>query len=246
MKKSILILGASSAIARAISFSLAKRGHHLFLAGRELEELERIASDIKLRYLTEVQYGFFDADAFSEHETFLQQTLQKIQGIQGVVLAFGDKGNQKKGEIEFDEALQTMNRNYTGACSILTHCANYLEKEKSGFIIALSSVAGDRGRQSNYIYGSAKAGLSAFLQGLRNRLYPSGIEVLTVKPGFVDTQMTFGSPGLFLVASPQYVGEKIVNAWEKKKNELYVPWFWRLIMDIIKNIPEFLFKKLKL
>jgi short-subunit dehydrogenase len=121
-----------------------------------------------------------------------------------------------------------------------------LERQESGFIVGISSVAGDRGRQSNYVYGSAKSGLTAFLQGLRNRLYPSGVHVMTVKPGFVDTAMTFGLPGLFLVANPQDVGEKLAASAEKGKDEVYIPGFWRYIMAIIKSIPERLFKTLKL
>ena len=116
----------------------------------------------------------------------------------------------------------------------------------NGFIIALSSVAGDRGRQSNYIYGSAKGGLSVFLQGLRNRLFHSGVRVITIKLGFVDTAMTFGLPNLFLVASPQEVGKKIVKAVNRGRNVVYIPWFWRLIMGIICSIPECVFKRLKL
>ncbi len=121
-----------------------------------------------------------------------------------------------------------------------------LRVKRRGFIIGISSVAGDRGRQSNYVYGAAKGALSLYLQGLRNRLYPSGVRVITVKPGFVDTAMTYGLPGMFLVASPQYVGERIVRALERSADVVYLPWFWRYIMLIIKLIPEPIFKRLKL
>jgi len=117
---------------------------------------------------------------------------------------------------------------------------------KRGFIIGISSVAGDRGRQSNYVYGAAKGALSLYLQGLRNRLHPSGVRVITIKPGFVDTAMTYGLPGMFLVASPQAVGESIASSPGKSADVVYLPWFWRYIMLIIKHIPEPIFKRLKL
>jgi decaprenylphospho-beta-D-erythro-pentofuranosid-2-ulose 2-reductase len=136
--------------------------------------------------------------------------------------------------------------NYLGAMSVLDQCANLLATAGAGFIVGISSVAGDRGRQSNYYYGSAKAGLTAYLSGLRNRLSGQGVQVLTVKPGFVDTAMTYGLEGMFLVASPEDVGRQIVRAVEKRRNTVYLPWFWRYIMLIIRHIPEFLFKRLKL
>lgn len=246
MKKSVLILGGSSSIARAIAENLAQQGYPLFLAGREEEELERLTQDLKLRYRIEVRRGFFDAEAYTEHEGFFQHVIQQCNGIEGIVVAFGEMGNPEESKHDFSEALKIINRNYIGACSILTYCADYLEMEKRGFIIGISSVAGDRGRQSNYIYGSAKGAFSLFLQGLRNRLYKSQVHVLTVKPGFVDTAMTFGVPGLFLVASPKYVGRKIVKALNRGRNAIYVPWFWFFIMGIIKSIPENIFKRLKL
>jgi decaprenylphospho-beta-D-erythro-pentofuranosid-2-ulose 2-reductase len=136
--------------------------------------------------------------------------------------------------------------NFTGAVSILSYCANYFEPLQRGFIIGISSVAGDRGRQSNYVYGAAKGALSLYLQGLRNRLFAKGVRVITIKPGFVDTAMTFGLPGLFLVATPQSIGERIVAALGKSADIVYLPGFWRYIMLIIKHIPEPIFKRMKL
>ena len=142
--------------------------------------------------------------------------------------------------------VQTLTTNFTAAAICLAHLANDFETRGEGGIIGIGSVAGDRGRQSNYPYGAAKAGLSVFLQGLRNRLAPAGIHVLTVKPGFVDTPMTQGLDGLFLVAPPAKVADDIVRAYTKKKDVLYTPFFWRWIMLITKSIPERIFKKLKL
>lgn len=246
MSQSVLILGATSPIARATANSLAKKGHPIFLAGRDEEELQRIASDIHIRYGVDTHYGRFDADQYDQHQLFLSDVIKKMGGIDGAVVAFGDMGEHQGSIKDFSLANQVISRNYTGACSILTHIANTLEQQKSGFIIGISSVASDRGRQSNYIYGSAKGGLSLFLQGLRNRLSSSGVHVMTVKPGFVDTSMTFGLPGTFLVANPKDVGEKIIKGLEKNKDVMYVPWFWTIIMGIIKMIPEKIFKKMKL
>ncbi len=246
MKKAVLILGATSSIARATADSLAAKGYPLYLAGRELSELERLASDLQIRYKTEVHCGHFDADQTEKHEQFIEDVLATTNGFEGVLVAFSDMGKHNKAIHDYEEAHKILQRNLLGAISILTYSSIYLEKQKRGFIIGISSPSGDRGRQSNYIYGAGKAGLSVYLEGLRNRLYPLGIHVMTVKPGFVDTAMTFGLPGLFLVASPKYVGEKIVKGLEKSKDIIYVPWFWRYIMWIICSIPEKLFKRLKL
>lgn len=246
MNKPILILGASSSIARAAADAWAEQGHSLYLAGRDLLDMERIAADLKVRHQIEVYYGYFAAEDFEDHEKFVQQVVSEMSGLYGVLVAFGNYIDQKKVITDFAYGQKTIEINYTGACSILTYCGNYLGTQGSGFIIAISSVAGDRGRQSNYIYGSAKGGLNVFLQGLRNRLFHSGVRVITVKPGFVDTAMTFGLPHLFLVASPKDVGTRIARAVNKRSDILYIPWFWRYIMWIIRSIPECLFKRLKL
>jgi len=245
MSGSVLILGATSAIARGTAGAFAARGHDLYLAGRDMAELPRIAADIRLRYGVEVRFGLFDAVATDTHAAFLQTVIDEMKGLCGVVLAFGYLGDPIAAR-DFSVGAKVIAANFTGAASILSHCANYFEPLKSGFIIGISSVAGDRGRQSNYVYGAAKGALSLYLQGLRNRLYSSGVRVITVKPGFVDTAMTYGLPGLFLVASPQHIGACIARAPDKSADVLYLPWFWRYIMLIIKHIPEPIFKRLKL
>lgn len=246
MKRSILILGATSAIARATANTFAEKGFPLYLAGRDLEELNKIAQDITIRYGVKVYKGTFDAENTESHALFLENVVKETGGLSGALLAFGDTGTQSASIQDFNKSQLIIFRNYIGACSILHYLANYFESQKSGFIIGISSVAGDRGRESNYVYGSAKAGLTAYLQGLRGRLHHSCVHVLTVKPGFVDTAMTFGLPGMFYLADPKEVGEKIVRGLEKKKEVMYIPCFWRVIMAIIKSIPEKLFKKLKL
>ncbi len=245
MSEAVLILGATSAIARATANAFAARGNALYLASRDADELRRIAADIHLRYGVEVHHGLFDAEATDSHGAFLKSVVTAMPKISGVVLAFGYLGDQQAAR-DFSVGAKVIAANFTGAASILSHCANYFEPMKSGFIIGISSVAGDRGRQSNYVYGAAKGALSLYLQGLRNRLHPSGVRVITVKPGFVDTAMTYGLPGLFLVASPQAIGERIVHALGKSADVVYLPWFWRYIMQIIRHIPEPIFKRMKL
>lgn len=241
----VLILGATSAIARGAACAFARRGHALYLAARDLPELERIAADLAIRYGVPVRCGVFDAEEYATHNGFLDGVVREMNGLTGVLLASGYMGDSMAAR-NFESGSRVIATNFTGAASILGLCADYLEKVGGGFIIGITSVAGDRGRQSNYVYGASKGALSLFLQGLRNRLFPAGIRVITVKPGFVDTAMTFGLPGLFLVASPDDVGEHIVESLEKRADVVYVPWFWRYIMLIIRIIPESIFKRMKL
>jgi len=245
MSEAVLILGATSSIARSTAAAFAARGHALYLASRDLNELERIARDFGIRYGVEVRYGLFDAEAVETHESFFNSVIDTFPTLSGVVLAFGFLGAPQASR-DFSLAAKVIAANFTGAASILSYCANYFESKQRGFIIGIASVAGDRGRQSNYVYGAAKGALGLYLQGLRNRLFASGVRVITVKPGFVDTAMTYGLPGLFLVASPQMIGERIAESPGKSADVLYLPWFWRYIMLIIKHIPEPIFKRMKL
>lgn len=244
-ERPVLVLGATSAIARAVSLELAKNGSDLFLAGRDLQELWKIASDAQVKYGVAVNVAVFDADDVFTHGQFVESIVQRTGGLGGVVYAIGDLGSQA--DIEKDPMLAraVMDRNYVGGVSVLLYLAKHFEELRSGFIVGISSVAGDRGRITNYVYGSAKAGFTTFLQGLRNRMNKVGVPVLTVKPGFVDTAMTFGKPGMFLVASPKSVASEIVQAIKKRKDVIYVPGFWRLMMFIIRHIPEKIFKKMK-
>lgn len=246
MKEPVLILGATSAIARHVAAAFARRGHALFLAGRDASEIQRLVRDVRLRFGIEAAGGVFDAEDYQGHSEFLRQVLEQMGELRGVVAAFGYLGDQERAAHDFAESERIIARNLTGAVSILNHCADYLEQRRAGFIIGIASVAGDLGRQSNYLYGSAKAGFSIYLQGLRNRLFFSGVRVLTVKPGFVDTPMTFGLPRLFLVASPEKIGEGIVRALRRGNEVVYLPWFWRWVMLVLKLIPDRIRKRLKL
>jgi len=244
MNANVLILGATSDIALAVAKAYAEKKHTIILAGRATEKLEILKSDITIRYSATVYTARFDAaDTHDKHQQFYN-TLPVRPDI--VVCAFGYLGDQAIAQNQWSETEKIIIANYTGAVSILNITANDFEQRKAGIIIGISSVAGDRGRQSNYLYGSAKAGFTAYLSGLRNRLFRSGVHVLTVKPGFVNTRMTEGLPlPKILTAQPEQVAAKIVrNA--SRANTLYVYSIWRWIMLIIKFIPEPIFKKLKL
>lgn len=244
--RKILIIGATSAMARAIAAAFARRGDSLYLAARDTNEVSRIAADLAVRYQVATFYGEFDIAQTASHASFVSRVTDTLGGLDGIVLAAGSMADQADAEKDF-ALVETMVRvNYLGAMSLLNQCAGYLQHQKSGFIIGISSVAGDRGRQSNYFYGSTKGALTLYLSGLRNGMQAAGVHVMTVKPGFVDTAMTYGIKGMFLVASPRSIGDHVVKAMEKKRNVVYLPWFWRYIMLIIRHIPEPIFKRLKL
>ena len=246
MTEPVLILGATSAIARHVAAAFARRGHALYLAARDAREAERAAADLRIRFGVRVESGEFDAEDYEGHAEFLRRVVESVGEPHGVVLAFGYLGEQELAERDFDESGRIIGRNFAGAVSVLNLCAERLEARRGGFVVGISSVAGDVGRQSNYLYGSSKAGLNVYLQGLRNRLFHAGVRVLTVKPGFVDTPMTYGMPRLFLVASPERVGEGIVRALRRGREVVYLPWFWRYVMLALRLMPEGVRKRLKL
>lgn len=241
----ILIVGATSAMARGCAFAWAAQGQRVLLAGRDDAELARLAQDIRVRFNTAAQVVDLDLDDTAPREAWLAELQETYGQIDGLLCAAGwmpDNETMRHGM----PALQVIQRNFTGPVALINAFADVCEQRQRGFIVGISSVAGDRGRQSNYLYGAAKGGFSIYLAGLRNRLFASGVSVLTVKPGFVDTRMTFGLPGLFLVADPFWVGQRIVEASDKGRDEIYVPGFWKLILLIIRHVPEVVFKRLKL
>jgi short-subunit dehydrogenase len=246
MAKWVVILGATSAIARATAQALARRNYNLILAGRDTEELERIANDLHIRHEVKTRCRQLDVHDLDGHKHFCSNLMGPDETLTGVVSAIGYLGDQDLAFTDPDEARTILTTNFTGPVILLDELSRLLIEQQKGFIIGIASVAGDRGRQSNFIYGSAKGGFNIYLQGLRNRLFRDNVQVLTVKPGFVDTAMTFGLDGLFLVAQPEEIGENIVQAMEKKKDIVYLPFFWRYIMLIIRSIPELLFKRLSL
>jgi decaprenylphospho-beta-D-erythro-pentofuranosid-2-ulose 2-reductase len=243
----VLILGANAGIGRALAKEFAAHQHNLILAGRDLDELRDLAADINLRHNVNVRAERVDVLDFDALEPALAACINPAsESLEGVVLCTGYLGDHEKALADLNEARRILDTNFTGSALALNVMANHFDKRGKGFICALSSVAGDRGRQSNYLYGSAKGGLTTYLQGLRNRLHPRGVRVITVKPGFVDTRMVFGKAKLPLVAQPEAVARDIYHAVKSGKNVVYVPWFWRVIMFMVGIIPEGIFKKLKM
>lgn len=237
---SVLIVGAKSDIAKAAARKYADNGYDLYLAARMSSELEGFANDVRLRTQRKVDCVELDILDYDSHER-MYASLGAIPS--GVIVAVGYLGDQEKAQSDFMESQRIIDTNYTGVVSFLNVIADSFERRHDGFIVAISSVAGDRGRKGNYIYGSAKAGLSAYLSGLRNRLYSSGVHVLTVKPGFVATRMTQGMDlPVRLTAQPEDVAEDIYRAQRNRKDVIYTKWIWRWLMLIIRNIPEGKFK----
>ena len=240
-----LVLGASSAIARAFALAAATSGADIVLAGRDLADLEASAADIRLRTGRDVVAVPFDAGDLVGHADFVAEARRIADAATlNVFLAFGTMPPQSEIDAAPAEAAKVIMANYTGAVSVLHRLAPILEAQRQGRVLALASVAGDRGRIKNYVYGSAKAGLATYLQGLRARLFRAGVSVTTVKPGFVDTAMTFGLPGMFLVADPADIARSCLKAAERGKDVIYAPFFWWAIMTIIRHIPERIFKRL--
>ena len=242
--KSILLLGATSDMAVATAHEFARRGYNIVLAARNISALHRIESDIQIRYKVEVKVLGFDALNYTEHQA-LVDGLNPLPEV--TALFFGELGEHEAAIKDWSISQKILEVNFNGAASVLHHIANRYEAAKQGTIVGVSSVAGERGRQSNYIYGSAKAGFTAFLSGLRNRLYKSGVHVATIKPGFVATKMTdhLELPKL-LTATPQQVAKAIYQAVRKSKDVVYVLPVWRLIMQNIRLIPEKVFKRMSL
>jgi short-subunit dehydrogenase len=236
----VAIVGATSSLAHALCHALARQGYGLALAARDPQELEPLAGDLMVRYGTGCTLLCMDflADDFAPADW-----LDRLGDFDHLVMAVGNMGNGDNADLA--NLSYCMHLNYTIPVHIATLAAQRLTGKPGGSIVIISSVAGDRGRRSNYAYGSAKAALSAFASGLRAYMYPYGVHVLTVKPGFIDTPMTWGmrSP---LIASRDYAAKRIIAAMQKRKNCVYVPFYWRYIVLVIRSIPEWLFKRLAL
>jgi len=240
-----IVIGASSAIGRAFAREAAARGADVILAGRDKADLDRTASDIRIATGRGAMVFPFDALDTASHET-LVGVAGATPGVVNVALLFANMPEQAAMDADPTLALACIDTGLRGAISILHRLAPVLERRGAGTVVGFGSVAGDRGRLKNYIYGATKAGLHTYLAGLRNRLGRSGVHVLTVKPGFVDTAMTWGLPCLFLVASPDEVARACLDAASRRRDVIYVPWFWRGIMTIICTIPERVFKRLSI
>ena len=242
----VLIVGATSAIATETARVYAAYGARLYLTGRHPERLEAVAADLRVRGARAVETAVLDVLDRRRCEEVAETGWAAFDGLDVALIAHGVLPDQALCQASAAEALQSMEVNFTSAVALLTPLANRFETARRGCIAVITSVAGDRGRQSNYVYGSAKGGLDRFLQGLRNRLFPAGVAVVTLKPGFVDTPMTAGRPQGPLFANARRVGRSIHRAIERRRNVAYIPWFWRPIMAIVRALPEAVFKRLQL
>ena len=237
-----LILGASSSVARAFAFEVAQEGADVILAGRDTEDLGRTAADLKVRTGREALALAFDATAYDSHGEFVETCRGKAERL-NVFLAFGIMPSQEETDRDFGLAKAMIETNYLGAVSILDRLAPVMETQGQGHVVVLGSVAGDRGRLRNYLYGSTKAALHTYLEGLRARLYRSGVRVLTIKPGVLDTAMTWGLPRLPFPATPEVFARATLAHVKRAREIAYVPGIWRLIMLVIRLIPERFFKR---
>jgi len=245
--KRILIIGATSAIAGACARLWAEQGSELFLVARNAEKLEQLAADLRIRGAGKVTTHCLEATDFAAHPAMLERCLAALQQIDIALIAHGTLPDQRACEQEPGVALREFANNGTSVIALLTLLANQFEAQRCGSLAVISSVAGDRGRPSNYLYGSAKAAVSAFCEGLRARLFKVGVQVIDIKPGFVDTPMTQGLPlPAALVARPEQVARRIVAGIGRGADTLYAPGFWATIMWIIRSIPQPLFKRLNL
>lgn len=241
--KKILIFGATSMIAEYCARHWASAGHVMYLVGRNESRLEVIRADLEIRGASQVFIHCADLNDCDAHDSLLNKGYDVLGVVDIVLIAHGTLSNQQECELMFGTALSEIQTNAISTISLLTLVANKFESRRAGTICVISSVAGDRGRASNYVYGSCKAMVTAFTSGLRQRLHESNVKVVTIKPGLVDTPMTAHLKKGLLWAKPELVASKIVKAIEKKNGEVYVPPVWGIIMALVIHLPTRLFLK---
>src|SRR6202140_5469138 len=243
--KKIVVLGATSGIALEIQRKLAERGRELLLIARSPQRLAELQADLHIRGARKVLAYAADLASVEHHASIFGFVRETFPDFDTVLLAYGSMQNQKESEASIDVVLEEIQVNFVSASAILTLFADDLEQRHTGCIAAITSVAGDRGRRSNYVYGSTKGALSLFLQGLRSRLHPAGIRVLTIKPGPVRTAMTDHIANATRFADPELVARDIVRALEQRSPDvIYTPKIWRYVMTVVEHIPEVVFKRL--
>jgi len=243
--KKLVVLGATSGIALEVQRQLAQRGCELLLVARSPERLADLQADLSLRGAATVSTYAADLASVQQHAGVFEFVRRGLPDFDTVLLAYGSMQDQKDSEVSVDVLLEELQTNFVSATAILTLFAADLERRRTGCLAAITSVAGDRGRRSNYVYGSAKGALSLFLQGLRSRLHPAGVRVITIKPGPVQTAMTDHMPNAARFADPEQVARDIVCALERRAPDvLYTPKVWRYVMSGVRHIPETVFKRL--
>ena len=242
----VLVLGATSSIAMATMRLLVGPKVHFMLVARNRAKLTTVAQDLLTRGAASVDTWVLDLDEVSAHSEMLETAADRLGEINLALIAHGVLGDQPEAEANFDAAAAILHTNFLSTVSLVTWLANYFQSRGRGTLAVISSVAGDRGRKSNYVYGASKGALNIFLDGVRNRVDREGVHVLTIKPGFVATPMTAGLPQNALFASPAQIANGIASAVEHRKDVIYVPWFWAGIMLIIRMVPGRIFKKLNL
>lgn len=242
----VLIIGATSAIAVAIGRLFAKDGDQVFLIARNEDHLKATADDLAMRGASLAGYRSLDVNVLNEHQAVLDEAEKALDGIDIALIAHGTLPVQSSCETSADLTVREFQTNAVSTIALLTHLAGRMEARRSGRIAVITSVAADRGRQSNYVYGAAKAAVDTFLEGLRQRLHKSGVGVTTIRPGFIDTPMTAGFKKGLLWAKPEAAARRIHAAIGKGRDVVYVPGFWRWIMLVIRLVPRSLFKRIKL
>ena len=242
--KRILVLGATSGIAQACIRLWAARGDSLFLIARNADRLNAVAADANVRGAAHVDSAAADLDDTAAHPALLAHAVNSLAGLDIAFIAFGVLGDS--GDHSFASAEAVLHTNLIAAVSAITWLGDYFAQRHAGTLAVLSSVAGDRGRKSNYIYGASKAGLSVFVDGLRNRIDREGVRVMTIKPGPVRTAMTESMKGSDKFADVEKVAATLVKEIDKGTDVVYVPGLWRIIMAVVRAIPESIFKKMNL
>ena len=244
--RKVLVIGATSAIAQATIRHFAAAGDRLFLVARSGDKLRAIANDLDVRGATRIASATLDATDCQHHADLINEAARRLGGLDTVLIAYGILAEQASSQRSFEMTRQAFETNALSVISWLTHLAQRFEQQGYGTLCVITSVAGDRGRQSNYVYGAAKAAVNVFMQGLRNRLHASAVHVLTVKPGLVDTPMTAAFAKGLLWSTSDVVGRGIYKAILKKRQVVYLPCFWYPIMLLIRAMPEAIFKRLRL
>lgn len=243
----ILIIGATSAIAKEVARNYARQSNNLYLVGRNAEKLTVMTDDLKVRGAGSVGQAVLDCNEFDQHEAMLQQAIQTLGHVDIALICHGSLPNQSHCEIDFQLAAQEINTNGLSVISLLTGIAKHMREQQQGTIAVITSVAGDRGRASNFVYGAAKSMVSTYLQGLRGSLLANNVHIVDIRPGFVDTPMTAGiDKGGPLWSSPKLIADIIEKSINKRRHTVYAPFYWRYIMLIVSSIPDFIFKKLKI